>query len=233
MKKYLLVFVCLSLASCSSTKGWVYKENNYDKSSYSNNSSLSNKTIAVLPFSDKRSNENVNASLLYLIPLFPFGYQNLSSPETVPIHANSGLWVNFDPKKDFAEALSEELNSLKVFKEAYFSNSIGNSDYYISGSVVSTDYNSKLFSYGLSVYGPALWLIGLPATHISNDLEIKLSLMDSKSQKVLFTKRYKANHYSKVGWIYSLPNDFYYPEMLRTLYGYFIEDLSNNIGKLQ
>ena len=222
--KTVFLLSLLTVSACSNPKGWVYRSNNYE--SLTAPTRLQNSSIAVLPFSDKRSNDNSNNYMLYLVPLMPFGYQNLGSPESVQIHANSGLWLNFNPKEDFAKAMAEELNSAKIFRESFFSNSTKDSDYYVSGEVISTDYNAKLFSYGLSVYGPILWFVGLPATHVANDLEIKINLIETKSKKVIFTKNYKADHYSKVGWVYSLPNDFRYPEMLADLYKKFIKDLS-------
>lgn len=180
----------------------------------------------MLPFSDKRSNENSDRYNLYLIPLMPFGYQDLSSPESVPVHANSSLWMNYNPKDDFAKAMAEELNSSGLVDEASFANSNRGYDYYIKGELISTEYKGKLFSYGLSIYGPILWVI-LPATHVANDLEVRLSLIDTKSQKVVFAKNYKSEHYSKIGWIYNLPNDFRYPEMLAGLYKDFIGDISS------
>jgi hypothetical protein len=224
LKKLSILLVLSVITSCSNTKGWVYKTNSYDKNNHSN---MNNKTVAVLPFSDKRSNENKNYYMLYALPLSPFGYQNLSSPETVQMHANSGLWINFNPKEDFAKALVEELNASGAFREVFFSTSTRDSEYYISGEIVSTDYNAKLFSYGLSIYGPLLWYFGLPATHVANDLEVKLSLMNSKTRKEVFTKNYRADHYGKTGWIYSLPSDFRYSEMLASIYKRFSEDLLN------
>lgn len=210
------------LAACSNSKGWVYRANSYAES---HSTQLQNKTIAILPFSDKRSNENQNNILIYMIPLAPFGYQNLSSPESVPMHANSSLWLNFNPKEDFAKALVEELNSSRIFREASFATSSRDSEYYINGEIFSTEYNSKLFSYGLSVYGPLLWYFGFPATHVTNDLQVKLSVFDTKTRKQIFTKTYAADHYGKTGWIYSLPSDFRYSEMLASVYKNFLEDL--------
>ncbi len=226
--KFILFGALFLITSCTNTKGWIYKANDYSKNDYSQSINLKNKTVVILPFSDKRSNENSDAVMLYMLPLAPYGYQNLSSPETTARHINSGLWVNFNPKEDFAKAMAEELNASRVFKEAIFSSSIRDSEYYVSGEILSMQYKGKLFSYGLSVYGPILWVFGLPATHVANDLEIKLSLIDSKTKKEIFTKTYTADHYKKLGWAYSLPNDFYYPEMLRALYKNFTDDIQSN-----
>jgi hypothetical protein len=220
------LLVALFLFSCSNTKGWIYKSNNYNQESRVS-AYLKKSSIAVLPFADKRSDENKNYYMLYMLPLSPLGYQTLGSPETVAVHMNSGLWVNFNPKDDFAKAMVEELNSARVSKEAFFANSYKGSDYHIKGEIVSTEYRGKLFSYGLSVYGPLLWVVGLPATHVANDLEIRLSLIDTSSNKVVFSRSYKADHYSSIGWIYSLPNDFCYADMLAGLYRSFINDLEN------
>ena len=187
-------------------------------------SKLATKTLAVLPFADKRSSENNNSVALYLIPLMPFGYQDLNAPETIPGHLNSGLWTNYNPKEDFAKALVEDLNNTNIFKEVVFSYSIKDSDYNIKGEILSTHYKGKLFSYGLSVYGPVLWYIGFPATSVSNILETKLSVINSKTKEVVFTKTYKSDEYKKLGWLYKLPNDFQYPELLRVIYKDFVND---------
>jgi len=225
--KTLLTLVALVLlSSCTNNKGWVYKTNNYDKNNdVAAKTSLKNKTIAVGSFADKRDSVNKDFIEFYAIPLMPFGYQNLNSPETTIRHANSSLWINFNPKDDFAKALVAELNESEIFKEALFLESSTGHDYKIKGELVSTYYNSKLFSYGLSIYGPVLWLVGLPATTVSNELEIKLSVINVKSGKNIFTKHYKADKYKKLGWVYSLPNDFNYSEMLKMLYKDFMSDL--------
>ena len=220
--KLSLLLSLLVISSCTNTKGWVYKAGSGD--AFGQNY-LQNKVMVVKPFSDKRSNENKNNIMLYVLPLMPFGYQDLSTPEAITMHANSGLWVNYNPKEDFAKAMAEEFNSSDIFKEAYFSNSTRDSDYYVKGEILSTDYTSKMISYGFSFYGPLLWYIGFPATHVSNDLEVKLSLIKTDSKKVIFSKTYKSDQYKKLGWIYNIPNDFRYSEMLGELYKEFLEDL--------
>ena len=226
-RKLLAIAALVLVASCSNTKGWIYKPNDYKQDNQYQSNIFKSKSVAVLPFSDKRSNDNSDALMLYALPLSPLGYQNLSSPETTARHVNSGLWVNFNPKEDFAKGLVEELGKSEIFAETFFANSIKDSQYYINGEIISMEYKGKMFSYGLSIYGPLLWYFGLPASHISNDLEIKLSLMDSKLKKEIFSKTYKADQYKKLGWIYNLPNDFYYPEMLRIVYQQFVNDVKN------
>lgn len=224
ISKYLILLsFLLSATSCINSRGWTYRSNSYSDNSFQN-SKLTKKTVAVLPFADQRLIDNDNSVLLYLIPLMPFGYQDLNTPETLPGHINSGLWTNYNPKEDFAKAIAEELNNANIFKEVTFSYSAKDYDYNIKGEILATNYKGKIFSYGLSVYGPLLWYIGFPATSVSNFLETKLSIVNSKTKEVIFTKTYKSEEYKKLGWIYKLPNDFQYPEMLRIIYKDFIND---------
>lgn len=224
-KKFTLLLTLFLMASCTSTKIWVYRAGNNDGFIRSN---LQSKIIVVKPFTDKRSNENKDNIMLCAIPFRLFGYQKLSSPEAVLSHANSDSWDNYSPKEDFAKAMAKEFKSADIFKKSYFSNSTINSDYYIDGEILSTDYTSKVMSYGISIYGPVLWLIGFPATHVSNDLEVKLTLIKTDSKEIVFSKTYKSDQYKKLGWIYNIPNDFYYSKMLGKVYKEFLADLVEN-----
>ena len=77
-----------------------------------------------------------------------------------------------------------------------------------------------------------MWLVGFPTGSASNDLSVELSCIDAKTDEVLFTKKYQAEKYSKVGWIYTMPNDFNYSKMLKETYEDFIADIRTQISKL-
>lgn len=228
MKNQLLKILSLSIVifitSCNHQRGWVYKTNDYSSSSL--DSKFKTNTVNVQEFLDNRPAENKNYTLLYLIPLVPYSTTDLNSPETISYHLNSGLWINFDPRNDFARALTAELNEAKIFGDSLLSNSKRDSDYFIKGEILLMNYKGKLYSYGFGPYVTIPWLLGLPATTVSNDLEIKLSLINSKTKKVLFTKNYKATPYKKTSNAYNMANDFYYPEMLREINKEFISDIT-------
>jgi len=237
VSRYFLFFAILlalfANSSCSSSKGWVYGSGNVrlDRSAEPNEKILGTKTIKVLPFSDRRDPSNNNSILLYLIPFMPFGMQDLNSPESVPMHINSGLWVNYNPKEDFAKAIVDDLRSLDLFDDVAFSYSKKGSDYFIEGDIISTKYSGKMITYGLSVYGPALWIAGLPASYVENDLQVKLRFIRTKNKKVIFEKTYSANKYKKLGWIYNLPNDFNYADMLKEVNEQFLNDMLKSLKK--
>lgn len=189
---------------------------------------VNDQKAVVLPFKDLRENVNENKMGLYLIPILPgYGWVNYATPEGMQMHLNSGLWTNYKPTEDFPKALAGEIENTKIFKEIYFDFKKGDADISIEGKIISTYYKVTIISYGLSVYGPVLWFIGLPAGTISNDLSIELNCVDIKSNNVIFSKTYTATQYKKTSWIYALPNDFNYPSMLKDLYKDFIGDLKN------
>lgn len=222
MKKYVvLLFVVLLFSSgCATQKSWVYSSN-----SYSEPASTINKSVAVLPFQDNRPNINSNYVAMYMIPIMPFGWQTLDVPEGQQMHIYSGMWVNYKPTEDYPKALAEELNSSKLFKEAFFDFKKGDSDFTVKGEILTTRYSGKIITYCLSVYGPMLWFVGFPSGTVTNELSIVLSLIDNQSNDVILSSTYTAPEYSKVGWLYVIPHDFNYPAMLKGLYKQFIEDV--------
>lgn len=211
----------LLITGCKSQKAWVYAPNQFQ-----DRQPLSSKKAIVQPFADLRENDNSNKLGLYLTPLFPFGWTDLKVPEGEEWHVFSRLWINYKPTEDFPKALASEVQNARIFKEAHFDFGRGDADIIVSGKILNTDYSGKILSYGLSAYGPVLWLIGLPAGTASNDLSLELFCIDASSNRQLFAKTYKVPTYSRWGWIYSMPNDFNYPDMLKDIYKQFVSDLS-------
>ncbi|TGK12049.1 hypothetical protein EHO60_07195 [Leptospira fletcheri] len=225
LKLAILMIASMFSTACSTHQTWIYRASG--KSMISK--PLVNEPIVIVPFLDQRASTNDNKTLLYAVPFMPFGWANYEAPEGVARHITSGLWQNYKPVDDFAKALVLEMENAELFKDVSFSFNRGDK-YYIQGVILKTGYSGKMFSYLLSIYGPILWLIGLPAVTVENTLKIELSLVNNKSKKILFTKEYDATPYSEIGWIYSLPNDFHYAEMLNEVYKKFIYDLRTELS---
>jgi hypothetical protein len=214
---------CLAIAltaGCATNKGWVYRSNAYAPAG-----SSTGKKVAVLPFEDARENKNSNKWLLYMVPLMPYGSQRFDAPEGVPMHMTSAAWTNYKPTEDYPKALAEDLKKTGLFSDAFFDYRKQSADYAVKGRIVSTKYSGHIFSYGLSVYGPLLWLIGLPAASTSNELSVEFSLVDSQTDKPLFSKTYAATPRKSVSWIYVMKNDFNYSEMLAEVNKQFCQDI--------
>jgi hypothetical protein len=95
----------------------------------------------------------------------------------------------------------------------------------LQGALKSTHYDGKLITYGLSAYGPVLWLFGFPAGTITNDLAVKLRLVDRAPQTLLWGKEYQGQHSTGPFWLYAMPEDFYYDTTLKELMPTILSDL--------
>jgi len=229
ISQLLLILSVLMTAGCANQKAWVYRANSYPPAPGS-----SGKKIAVLAYDDARENKNSNAVMMYMIPLMPVGWQDLSAPEGTQMHITSGMWLNYKPTEDYPKALAEDLRKTGVFADAYFTFRKEDSDYAVTGKILSTKYKGCVISYGLSVYGPLLWLIGFPAASTSNDLSVELTLTDTKIEKALLTKVYHATPRKDISWLYVMKDDFNYAEMLAEVNKQFcldIQPILNNQGR--
>jgi hypothetical protein len=209
------------VAGCSTTdKAWVYTPN-----PPSSTAPLSGKTAVVLPFEDGRQRLNDDHSQMFLIPLCPFGWQDLNTPEGVETHLTTSKWTDYKPTEDFAKALAVELENARLYDQTHFDSEGGNADIIIRGKILSTYYAMKVFSYCISAYGPMFWFVGLPEGTFTNKLSVQLSCVSARTNQVLFSKTYDVAPDEKTSWIYTLPNDFNYPEMLKQVNEQFIADL--------
>ena len=218
----------ISVFCCSCNKTWQYRTKSIKKAV------VLNESVTVLPFQDRRLRYNSDLGILCIVPLLPYGWQNMNLPEMTDHHANTDAWF-FNPKEDFAAALAEELNEAGVFKEAVFdyysfhNNKSKESKYIVRGKLIKSRYNSKIYTYFISSVAFFPWLLGAPATYTYSDLEIELSLIRTADQKELFKKNYAAKPISSHSWIYNLKNDFVYDQLLQDINQQFIADLREEL----
>lgn len=199
---------CLLVFGCASGRDW-----KYTPEARQSIAPLADVSVGVLLFEDQRANTNENRVLLYLIPLMPFGWADYETPEGQVAHITSQQW-QFKPADDLARAVAQEIENARIFRETFVSNRASDADYVILGDIVSTKYEGKIFSYGLSVYGPLLWFLGLPSSNHSNRLELRLRLHESPSEPPLWTHTI-TGYTGGTDWIYSMKPDFEYDVMLK------------------
>ncbi|MCJ7546193.1 MAG: PEGA domain-containing protein [Deltaproteobacteria bacterium] len=228
MDKKRVVIIVLGIAAllimtgCASQRVWTYTADPSVKTE-----PLVNKSVAVTPLADKR--ENVNHSMIGLmyIPVMPFGWMTLNTPEGGQQHITSGLWL-FRPAEDIAKGIAEEINNSGIFKEAFFTNRASEGELNLRGNLTSTYYHGKLFSYCISSYGVYLWLIGFPAGSYKNNLEISFELVESSSGKILWSETYKKD-FGKVFWMYAPGADFRYDQLLKDIMRDAIQSLKRDL----
>lgn len=220
----LIAFGLLEIG-CSSARTWTYQV-----APFTDRQRSMEKSLAVPPLNDLRRPENDNRVLMYLIPLMPYGWQDLEQPEGVNIHITSGLW-QFKPTEDIAKALAAEIHSHNIFRESFFTFRESDADYVLRGSLTSTKYDGKMFSYGLSAYGPVLWFVGFPSGSLMNRLAFKLELVERQSNKHIWEQDYSFDYDAGVFWLYSMPENFYYDKALKQLVPKILADLEASIKK--
>lgn len=135
-------------------------------------------SVAIVPFGEKRGNLKSYGSVYkYLIPLMPYGTIRYERPDEARM---------FNTQNEFEFNMSENL--LKVWVDSVkkcglFDNLVvtptplvSGTDLILSGDILSTLYEGKTYSYGISFAGPVLWCIGLPAGSSYKKLNMLLRL---------------------------------------------------------
>src|SRR5262245_22372499 len=98
MKTLAVAVLLLCCASCKNPRGWAYAPE-----APRAREPVMNVSVGVPPAIDQRPDENDQSIEMYLIPLMPYGWLDLSRPEAVNQHLGSGQW-QFRPAEDLAKA---------------------------------------------------------------------------------------------------------------------------------
>jgi hypothetical protein len=142
--------------------------------------------IAVLPANDLRGSSNNWATyLMYMIPLMPFGWVNYERPEAASMF-NTIREFDANLTEDIPKAIAQHLQRAGYARDVFFDYGANapSADYTLETDLRETRYEGKIYSYGLSVFGPLLWLIGLPAGSSHVTLTLDLRLKDAAGQDV-------------------------------------------------
>lgn len=212
MKNILLAVSLLILTGCGTTAKFVYPSKMKNLVQLDTEPIL-HQTVAVLPFDDFRGNENSMMMALYLIPLMPYGYSTYDRPEAAHGFLSIASF-ECDVSEDLAKAFATSLRRSNLFNNAYFTfgGEKDNADFNISSEVNEMFYKGRIFSYGLSLYGPCLWLFGAPAGTVQNKIDLTLYLRKSGSQKIL--------------WEYNIKNEIWFNEWLYYRMGWDVKSFA-------
>lgn len=165
-------------------------------------------SVGVLPLDDKRLNvNNFGGYFLYLIPLMPFGHVQYTRPDSARMF-NTIAQFEFNPTEDLAKAIATSLRRANLFENAYFTYG-GDSgpDLLVKGSILSTDWEGKIYSYGLSVYGPLLWFFGLPCGSSNNQLKLELYLNRTDTKELIWDYSFEKEKRVVQGLYYNFGHD--------------------------
>jgi hypothetical protein len=221
------VIASIFATGCTTQRSWVYH------SDAEVSPRQSEKRVVVLPFEDRRKNENKDSLGWSIVPLVPFTTAELHIPEGKDFHVASGEWENYEPTRDFSRALAHELNQRRMFSSARFSEDITQADYVVTGKILKTDYDATLYTYGVSFYAPVLWALGLPQSHVNNSLSVQIELTDQATGEILVSDQYAAPEYEVYSWVYNIKSDFEYPELSKAAFEKFIRDVELKLATMR
>jgi hypothetical protein len=192
------------------------------------------KKVVVTPFEDLRGDNNQSSTyFLYLIPLMPFGYGEYERPDAARMF-NTIVEFEFNASEDLAKAAAYSMRKSGLFKDAFFTFG-GDKDkaqLLLEGKMFSTTYKGTMWTYGLSAYGPLLWIFGLPAGTSSNTLTLGLKVTDLSTGNMLWEKRYDVEHKIVQGLYYKFGHDVKgYPYLMQGIMNNAIEEMNREFQK--
>lgn len=208
MKKVSVLLVAVAviafLAGCGTTAKFVYPHDMQALLKLDVNP-IYDKSIAVFPFDDYRSAENSSGPiLLSYLPLVPYGWVEYERPDAARMFLTLNQF-DFTPSEDLAKAAALSLRHSNLVKNAFFSFGSDKADYVMHGEIKSTKYLGRQYTYGLSVYGPYLWLLGLPAGDSKNVLTLYLYL--KKGDKTIWEYSFDRSYKLMQGYYYNFGKD--------------------------
>lgn len=206
MKKILALLIILSfVCGCSLQTKFTYP---LDTNIRTINKNPPNVKIAVLPTKDGREiDNNVGTWFLYMVPLMPYGWVDYNRPESATMFFSI---TKFDCNisEDIAKAIADHFQQAGVAKTVFFDYGglADTADYTLHSTIKNSIYKGKMYSYCLSVFGPCLWIFGLPAGQSRVDLEINLELKD-KQGNVVWNDILKGSWKTTQGMYYNMGRD--------------------------
>lgn len=215
------------LSGCGTTAKFVYPAQ-MDNLAQISSSPVTEKSLAVLPFDDYRSDENSAMFGMYLIPLMPFGWGTYDRPDAATMFLSITAY-DITPSEDLAKAAAVSFRHSNLFKDVFFTfgGEKNNADFILKGRLKVMRYRGKVFSYGLSIEGPLLWFLGAPAGTSENQLALELILCN-KDGKVLWEWSMDKEDWM-VQWLYARMG--YDCKLFTTIYQDGMNDAVNSLAK--
>lgn len=228
----ILLLVILALSGCNTQAKWTYPI--HPDQLYTTPGSATQHVVGVLPFREERPVRNRGAPfLLYAIPLMPFGYTTYERPEAATMF-NSISKYEFDVDEDLGKAATRSLEASGLFSRTYFTlgGETREADYMFQGTAHLTRYDGKIYSYGLSVFGPLLWYLGLPAGSSTNSVHFEFELLD-RDQHVVWSYTAGGTHAITQGLYYNYGNDtLHFATLMERSMNAALKDLAAHLDEL-
>jgi hypothetical protein len=212
----LTVLFSLSITGCAKKAVFTYSPE--EATGFALSSKPLPLTVAVMPFEDARGKNNVNNQFVCVIPLMLYCSLSYDRPDT----ENRFLFVSaytFHPAEDFASAVADELQQHRFFENVVFDRQGQQgqgTDLVVTGKIIETRYYGENASYGLSLWAPFLWYIGLPAGKVNNSISLAIEMRRASDGVVVWSHEVRGTRSEIVGAYYNWAADFEgFPLILR------------------
>ena len=131
----------------------------------------------VLPLEDLRGQGVKEEYWKASIPLVPYGDTKYERPEAA-VNPEQVDVARFDPPQDFSKAIAAELSRAGIFSSVKYAKDTQQepADVAFRGKLRATDWKRRLYTYLLGPLGPVFWIVGLPMSETSTELELDLRL---------------------------------------------------------
>lgn len=222
-----LLFVCIGLlallySGCATELKW-----KYTPAPPLTRAPLFGNTVMVSPFADSRPTEDIDHQSWIFIPIILYADSVFNRLDTTFPESRD----RFNPTEDLAKAVATELHNRRFFESVKFTPQDMGGELILRGEVTSTRVDSRTYSYGLSIFGVYLWLVGLPASTVSNQLGFTLTLEEPRTRTILWQKSYTVDHGETV-WFYEAfagknSKALFYEGMLKGLMPSILSDLED------
>ncbi len=175
-------------------------------------------TVAVTDFKDLRGDSNSAGTVFWsLCPLMPFGWVSYDRPEHGKAMMNTANYKH-DMIASLANAVAVSFDTSRIFNSTYASRDINDlkGDLILDAEIYTARFDAKLISYGLTFVSPVLWVVGLPATYLDSQLDMKLRLYHRSTEKIVWEYPIKVEE-SGCRWAYGRTSEEIeiFPKMVR------------------
>jgi hypothetical protein len=186
LKNKILLGLIVVLLQCSSPQSFSYTPTDHPEPKVK-----LEKRIGILPFKDLRPEKDEYKAWIpyFFLPLVLWQTFEDERPRQYDIN------YKFSFDNDLANALRTELESNKNFSKVFLTKQAKPEDYdlKIEGEILSTKEKTIVISYGLGVFRALIDWLPIPISKRQNNITLNLKLIETKSNKVLFSKTYQGS----------------------------------------
>lgn len=203
---FLLLGPILLLGGCGANAKWTYPSGIYESSRSSRPGPA---IVAVEPFEDVRDPDNSNLLMIALIPIVPVGISTYERVEAARQFVTLAEYTA-TPSEDLSKAVAAELLRENLVQRAFFTYGGGDADvatHVLRGRIHVFRYEGSMITYGLSVFGAYLWILGLPVGSSANELDIELELVDKATNTPVWRHRIRERDSVVQGLYYNTGRD--------------------------